>query len=142
MAATSIITARFRPGFTGMVTEVMSRPSIFVFSLSTPHAVVNLVLIPLLEIDHKVDLLGHFDRTDTEYTAGVYDSDTSKLDKMTDVIGRRTDQSLGRYTAYFHSVVGDETVAALYKLNGGFALPTPLSPSMSTPSPYTSTRTP
>ena len=50
------------------------------------HTVIYLFRVPLFKFDNKINLLGHFNSTDTEESSCVDDSDTAELQEMTDIV--------------------------------------------------------
>ena len=85
-------------------------------------AVVHLVLLPCLKIDDKVDLLAILNRAHTEETSYVNDTDTAKLNVVTNDLGRSTNERGGRYTLNLNGIIGNKTVTALKKLDSGLTL--------------------
>ena len=86
------------------------------------HSVVGFFGIPELQLDHHVDLLVELYCADTEQLARVDDSDTAQLKEVADIIRGASHQGdVGRLLD-LHGVVCNESVTALYKLDGGLAL--------------------
>lgn len=78
--------------------------------------VINLILIPVLELDDKIYLFAFLYGTDTEYTPYIDDAYAAKLHIMLDYLRRGADERFLRNTLYFHGVICDETMTALYQL--------------------------
>ena len=85
-------------------------------------AVIDLFVIPRLELNDHIDFLGHFDSAHTEYSAGVYYADAAQLDKVAYIIRRTADERSRRDTANLDRVVRYQSVTALYKLKGSLTL--------------------
>ena len=79
-------------------------------------AVEVLVLAPLLELDHEVDILAVADARYAEQGLHIDDSDAAKLDQVLRDLGSGSDQRLLTDLSDLHDVVRDQTVAALDQL--------------------------
>ena len=86
-----------------------------------PEAVVHLTLDPGLDLYNEVDLFLLLNRTHTEQTADVNDSDTAELNIVSDYLGCLSDKRFCAYSLYFHRIVSDKSMASLNKLYGRFA---------------------
>ena len=85
-------------------------------------AVIDLFIIPRLELNDHIDFLGHFDSAHTEYPAGVYYADAAQLDKVAYIIRCTADERSRRNAANLDRVIRYQSVTALYKLKGSLAL--------------------
>ena len=85
-------------------------------------SVINLILVPVLELDDEIDLFALLYRTDTEYTAYIHYTYTAKLHIMLDDLRRRADECFFRDTLYLNGIIRDKPMTALYQLDCRFAL--------------------
>ena len=74
----------------------------------------------MLKVDYHINLFLQFDCAHTEKLSGVDNSDTPKLNKVTDIFGRLTVESCQRSSSDFNGIVSNKTVTPLNKLNSGF----------------------
>ena len=84
------------------------------------HSVVHFALYPRLKLNDKLDFFAFLYRAGTEYTTHVDNSNTAKLHIMANDLGRASNKSHVGYLAYLNGIIGNKTVTALDKLNGGF----------------------
>ena len=52
------------------------------------HSVIYLFAVPRFKLDYHIDLLRYLYGTHTEEAAGIYDTDATELQEMTDIFGR------------------------------------------------------
>ena len=97
--------------------------------------VVHLVVLPGLEIDDEIDLLGLLYRSHTEEAANVYYSYSAKLNVVSDELGCLTYECGRRNALDLYGIVGDKSVTSLDKLYRGLALTDSESPRRRIPSP-------
>ena len=87
-----------------------------------PQTVVFLVLVPFLQLDDHVDLLGVLDGLEAEEVLDVDDADAPKLDEVLGHLRSGADEGIVGHLADLHHVVRYQTVAPLYKLQSGLGL--------------------
>ena len=84
-------------------------------------AVIELGLVPLLEVHHQVKLGLHLDGPHTEKLPHVDDADAPQLDIVADDLRRRADELVGN-ASQLHGIVRHQTVAPHNELDTGLAL--------------------
>ena len=120
--AASIIIERFSPGFDRNDGQRNIYAEYLDILVIEAEAVIDLFVIPRLELNDHIDFLGHFDSAHTEYPAGVYYADAAQLDKVAYIIRRTADERSRRNAANLDRVIRYQSVTALYKLKGSLAL--------------------
>ena len=75
--------------------------------------VIFLISVPLLKLDNKVDGLGILNTLYTEQCFYIDDTDTTKLNKMTCDIRRRSYQRYIADLTDLNNIITDKTVATL-----------------------------
>ena len=86
-----------------------------------PQAVVELGVVPLLKVNHQVQLGLIFDRPEPKELPHVDDTDAPQFDVMPDDLRRGAHQPAGEL-AQLHRVVRHQAVAPHDQLNGHLAL--------------------
>ena len=89
--------------------------------LTQTQAIVKFAVLPLLQLDHQVDLRVKLHRTHTEELLHINDAHAADLNIVANQL-RGSAVKRGGNAAYLHSVVRHQAVAALEQLNGGLTL--------------------
>ena len=84
--------------------------------------IVFLVSVPLLKLDHEIDRLGILNALNTEQCFYIDDTDTTKFDKVTCDIRRRSHQCYVTDLTDFNNIITDKTMTSLDQLQGCLAL--------------------
>ena len=76
----------------------------------------------MLKVDYHINLFLQLDSAHTEKFSGIDNSDTSKLNEVTDIFGRLAIECCLGSSSDFYGIIGNKTVTTLDKLNCGFTL--------------------
>ena len=84
--------------------------------------VINLFNIPMFKLNNHINLFCKFNRTHTEKSSCIDNTNTSYFNKVTDIIRCRAYKCTRRNLTDFDSIVSDKSVASLDKFKSRFAL--------------------
>ena len=94
----------------------------FCILLLQAQAVVILILVPVLQLNHHIDLLGLLHALDAEQGLHIHDADAAQLDEMLRDLRRASHQRVVADLVDLHHIVRHQTVSALNQLQSRLAL--------------------